>query len=163
MCTVMEMIGLSPMGYNSVPAMDPQKDGIAFRCGEIILNLLKGGTKAKDVLTRQAFENAIASVAATGGSTNGVLHLLAMARESGVPLAIDDFDRISARTPLLADLKPGGRYVATDMHRAGGTRLLAQRLLEAGLLHGAALTVSGSSLAEEAARGGETAGQQVIR
>ena len=163
MATALEFVGISPLGSAGVPALDPGKKEVAREAGRLVMQALESGLRPSQVLTRQAFENAIASVAATGGSTNGVLHLLAMARESGVPLAIDDFDRISARTPLLADLKPGGRYVATDMHRAGGTRLLAQRLLEAGLLHGAALTVSGSSLAEEAARGGETAGQQVIR
>jgi dihydroxyacid dehydratase/phosphogluconate dehydratase len=116
MSTVMEMIGLSPMGFNSVPAMDPKKDQIAYDCGELVLNLLRKGITPKDILTRPAFENAIASVAATGGSTNAVLHLLAMAREADVPLQIDDFQRVSERTPLLADLKPSGRFVATDMH-----------------------------------------------
>src|SRR5256884_2839686 len=129
MSTVMELIGLSPMGFNSVPAMDPQKDEIAFRCGDLVMNLLKRGTKVKDILTRQALENAIAGVAASGGSTNAVLHLLALAREVGVPLTIDDFDAISRRTPLFADLKPGGRYVAVDLDRAGGIPLLAQRLV----------------------------------
>src|SRR5438270_291119 len=122
MSTVMEMLGLSPMGYNSVPAMDPHKDEIAFRCGELALDLLKRGAKIKDILTRDAIENAIASVAASGGSTNSVLHLLAIAREAGVPLEIDDFQKVSERTPLLCDLKPFGRFVAADMHRAGGIR-----------------------------------------
>ncbi len=162
MSTVMEMIGLSPMGYNSVPAMDPQKDEIAFRCGEIILNLLKGGTKAKDILTRQAFENAIASVAASGGSTNSVLHLLAIAREAGVPLEIDDFQKVSERTPLLCDLKPSGRFVAADMHRAGGIRLLANRLLRGKKLYENAMTVSGKTIGEEAAAAVETPDQEVI-
>src|ERR1700686_2055112 len=112
MSNVMEMIGLSPMGFNSVPAMDPQKDDIAFRCGEVVLNLLKNGTLPKDILTRPAFENAIAGVAATGGSTNSVLHLLAIAREAGVPLEIDHFQTVSDRTPLLCDLKPLGRFAA---------------------------------------------------
>ena len=162
MSTVMEMIGLSPMGFNSVPAMDAQKDEIAFRCGEIVLNLLKRGSKAKDILTRQAFENAIASVAASGGSTNSVLHLLAIAREAGVRLDIDDFQKVSARTPLLCDLKPFGRFVAVDMHRAGGIRLLANRLLRANKLHESALTVTGKTIGEEAAAGVETPDQQVI-
>src|SRR5712672_505003 len=146
MSTVMEMIGLSPMGFNGVPALDPHKDEVAFRCGEIVLNLLKRGTKVKDILTRQAFENAIASVAATGGSTNAVLHLLAIAREAEVDLQIDDFQTVSERTPLLADLKPSGRFVAADMHRAGGIRLLARRLLRGKFLHPAAKTVTGLSL-----------------
>ena len=162
MSTVMEMIGLSPMGFNSVPAMDPQKDEIAFRCGEIVLNLLKSGTKVKDILRRQAFENAIASVAATGGSTNSVLHLLAIAREAGVPLEIDDFQKVSERTPLLCDLKPSGRFVAADMHRAGGIRLLASRLLHGKKLHENAMTVSGKTIGEEAAAAVETPDQEVI-
>ncbi len=128
MSTVMEMIGLSPMGFNSVPAMDPLKDDISFACGKVVMNVLQNGIKPRDILTRDAFENAIASVAATGGSTNAVLHLLAIAREAGVELDIEDFQTVSARTPLLADLKPSGRFVASDMHRAGGIRLLARRL-----------------------------------
>jgi dihydroxy-acid dehydratase len=162
MSTVMEMIGLSPMGFNSVPAMDPQKDDIAFRCGEVVLNLLKNGTLPKDILTRPAFENAIAGVAATGGSTNSVLHLLAIAREAGVPLEIDHFQTVSERTPLLADLKPSGRFVATDMHRAGGVRLLTQRLLRGGHLNGAAATVSGLTLQAESESAVEAPGQEVI-
>jgi dihydroxy-acid dehydratase len=162
MSTVMEMIGLSPMGFNSVPAMDPQKDEIAFRCGEVVLNLLKSGTKVRDILTRQAFENAIASVAATGGSTNSVLHLLAIAREAGVALEIDDFQKVSERTPLLCDLKPSGKYVAADMHRAGGIRLLAHRLLHGKKLHENATTVSGKTIGEEAAMAVETPDQEVI-
>src|SRR5271157_5776365 len=118
MSTVMEFIGLSPMGFNSVPAMDGLKDDVAYRTGQMVMDLFRRGTRPKEILTRQAFENAIAGVASTGGSTNAVLHLLALAREAGVPLAIDDFDRISARTPLLADLKPGGRFVATDLYAA---------------------------------------------
>src|SRR5947209_1702169 len=125
MSTVMEMIGLSPMGFNSVPAIDPKKDQVAFDCGKLVMDLLKNGTTARDILIRQAFENAIAGVAATGGSTNAVLHLLAIAREADVPLDIEDFQKVSERTPLLADLKPSGRFVAADMHRAGGVRLLA--------------------------------------
>ena len=143
MSTVMEMIGLSPMGFNSVPAMDPQKDQIAFDCGAVVMNLLRQGVNPRDILTRPAFENAIAGVAATGGSTNAVLHLLAIAREAGVPLHIDDFQKVSERTPLLADLKPSGRFVAADMHRAGGIRLLVKRLLQGKYLQGGARTVSG--------------------
>jgi dihydroxy-acid dehydratase len=162
MSTVMEMIGLSPMGFNSVPAMDPQKDEIAFRCGEVVMNLLRSGMKVKDILTKQAFENAIASVAASGGSTNSVLHLLAIAREAGVPLEIDDFQKVSERTPLLCDLKPSGKYVAADMHRAGGIRLLANRLLRGKKLHENAMTVSGKTIGEEAATAVETPDQEVI-
>ena len=162
MSTVMEMIGLSPMGFNSVPAMDPAKDQVAFDCGKLVMNLLKAGTTAKNILTRPAFENAIASVAATGGSTNAVLHLLAIAREAGVPLDIDDFQTVSERTPLLADLKPAGRFVAADMHRAGGVGLLAQRLIQGGKLEVKTSTVTGRELGVEAQSARETAGQEVI-
>jgi len=162
MSTVMEMIGLSPMGFNSVPANDPRKDEVSVACGKLILDVLKAGICPKDILTRAAFENAIASVASTSGSTNAVLHLLALAREMGVALKIDDFQTVSERTPLLADLKPAGRFVAADMHRAGGVRLLAQRLLAGKHLHGAAKTVTGKTLAEEAATASETPGQEVI-
>jgi dihydroxy-acid dehydratase len=162
MSTVMEMIGLSPMGFNSVPAMDPKKDQIAYDCGELVLNLLRKGVTPRDILTRPAFENAIASVAATGGSTNAVLHLLAIAREAGVPLQIDDFQKVSERTPLLADLKPSGRFVATDMHRAGGVRLLLSRLLQAGHIHESAVTVTGLTLSAEGKNAVETPGQEVI-
>jgi len=162
MSTVMEMIGLSPMGFNSVPAMDAEKDKISFDCGKIVMNLLQKGLRPLDILTRAAFENAIASVAATGGSTNSVLHLLAIAREAGVNLEIDDFQTVSQRTPLLADLKPSGRFVAADMHRAGGIRLLAKRLLDGKYLHPAAITVTGLNMATEAASAAETPGQEVI-
>ena len=162
MSTVMEMIGLSPMGFNSVPAMDPKKDEVAFRCGEVVMNLLKNEVLPKAILTRPAFENAIAGVAATGGSTNSVLHLLAIAREAGVPLEIDDFQTVSERTPLLADLKPSGRFVAADMHRAGGIRLLTRRLLRGGHLDGTAKTVSGLSLSAESESAIEAPGQEVI-
>ncbi|MGA8762222.1 MAG: dihydroxy-acid dehydratase [Candidatus Sulfotelmatobacter sp.] len=162
MSTVMEMIGLSPVGFNSVPAMDPQKDQVAFNCGKIVMNLLQKEILPKDILTRQAFENAIASVAATGGSTNAVLHLLAIAREAGVELQIDDFQTVSERTPLLADLKPSGRFVAADMHRAGGVRLLMRRLLRGNHLHPAATTVTGLSIKAESESATETTGQEVI-
>jgi dihydroxy-acid dehydratase len=162
MSTVMEMIGLSPMGFNSVPAMDAKKDSVAFACGKVILNALEKDIRPHDILTRDAFENAIASVAATGGSTNAVLHLLAIASEAGVDLQIDDFQTVSERTPLLADLKPSGRFVAADMHRAGGVRLLARRLLHGKNLHPAALTVTGLSLKAESESAIETPGQEVI-
>jgi dihydroxy-acid dehydratase len=162
MSTVMEVIGLSPMGFNSVPAMDPQKDQIARQCGEVVMNLLKNGIFPKDILTHEAFENAIASVAATGGSTNAVLHLLAISREAGVPLKIDDFQRVSERTPLLADLKPAGRFVAADMHRAGGIRLLTRRLIRGEHLHPKTMTVTGLTLSAEAESAVETPGQEVI-
>ena len=162
MSTVMEIIGLSPMGFNSVPAMDPQKDQISFDCGKVVMNVLEKGIKPRDILTREAFENAIASVAATGGSTNAVLHLLAIAREAGVELEIDDFQTVSERTPLLADLKPSGRFVAADMHRAGGIRLLARRLLRGNHLHASAKTVTGRSIGAETESAIETPGQEVI-
>jgi dihydroxy-acid dehydratase len=162
MSTVMEMVGLSPMGFNSVPAMDAQKDQVAFDCGKVVLNLLQREIRPRDILTRAALENAIAAVAATGGSTNAVLHLLAIAREAGVELQIDDFQTVSERTPLLADLKPSGRFVATDMHRAGGVRLLARRLLRGKHLHPETLTVTGLSLSAESESAIETPGQEVI-
>ncbi len=162
MSTVMEMIGLSPMGFNSVPAMDAQKDEISFNCGKVVMNVLQNGIRPRDILTRDAFENAIASVAASGGSTNAVLHLLAIAREAGVELEIDDFQTVSARTPVLADLKPSGRFVASDMHRAGGIRLLARRLLNGKYLHPSAKTVTGLSIGAETESAVETPGQEVI-
>ncbi|MBI4538886.1 MAG: dihydroxy-acid dehydratase [Gemmatimonadetes bacterium] len=164
MSTAFEVLGISPMGANSVPALDPAKEQVARECGRLAVRLVQqGGPLPRDIITREAIENAIAAVAASGGSTNAVLHLLAVAREAGVPLEIDDFDRVSARTPLLADLKPWGRFVATDMHRAGGIPLLARRLLEAGLLHPQARTVTGRTLAEEVQHAVETPGQQVIQ
>jgi dihydroxy-acid dehydratase len=162
MSTVMEMIGLSPMGYNSVPAMDAKKDSVAYDCGKVVLNLLHKEIHPRDILTREAFDNAIASVAATGGSTNAVLHLLAIAREAGVNLEIDDFQTVSERTPLLADLKPSGRFVAADMHRAGGVRLLVRRLLKGHHIHPEAKTVTGLSLKEESEHAFETPDQEVI-
>ncbi|SPE34342.1 Dihydroxy-acid dehydratase [Acidobacteriia bacterium SbA2] len=163
MSTVMEFIGLSPMGANSVPALDPRKGEVAYHAGQLVMDQLRRGVRPLDILTRKAFENAIASVAATGGSTNGVLHLLAMAREAGVPLAIEDFDTISSRTPIIADLKPAGRYVAVDVHRAGGIPLIAKKLLEAGLIDGSQMTPTGRTIAEEARSVAETPGQDVVR
>jgi len=142
--------------------MDAKKDQVSFDCGQVVMNVLQKGITPRDILTRAAFENAIASVAATGGSTNAVLHLLAIAREAGVQLEIDDFQTVSERTPLLADLKPSGRFVASDMHRAGGIRLLAKRLVDGNLLHPAATTVTGRTISAEAADAVETAGQEVI-
>ena len=162
MSTVMEMIGLSPMGFNSIPAMDPEKDRVSHECGKIVMDVLKRGQKPRDILTRDAFDNAIASVAASGGSTNAVLHLLAIAREAGVPLEIDDFQTVSERTPLITDLKPSGRFVAADMHRAGGIRLVAERLSDGKLLHDSSVTVTGNSIAAEAAKAVEGKGQEVI-
>jgi dihydroxy-acid dehydratase len=158
-----EMLGISPIGSASVPAMDNHKDAVAFECGKLVMDVLKRGQTARAILTRQAFENAIAGVCASGGSTNAVLHLLAIAHEAGVPLAIEDFDRLSAATPLLCDLKPGGRFVAADLYKAGGVALVAKRLLEAGKLHADALTVTGRRIGDEAGQAVETPGQQVVR
>ncbi len=163
MAMVGEFLGISPLGSASIPAMLAEKDTAAARAGELTMDLLRRNVRPRDLLTRTAFDNAIAAVAATGGSTNAVLHLLAIAREAGVPLDIDDFNPVSRRTPLLADLKPGGRYVAVDMHRAGGTAVVAQRLIEGGLIDGQAVTVTGRTLADEAAGATETPGQDVIR
>src|SRR5207244_1489759 len=135
-------------------------DDVAFRCGEIILEALKRGIRPKDILTRPAFENAIAGVACTGGSTNAVLHLLAIAREAGVALAIDDFQKVSERTPLLANLKPAGRFVAADVDKAGGIPVIAKRLLDGKIAHGSVLTITGKSFAEEANVALETPGQE---
>jgi dihydroxy-acid dehydratase len=163
MAMVCEFLGLSPMGSASVPALDVRKPEVAQAAGVKVMELLKSDLRPKNILTREAFENAIASVAATGGSTNSVLHLLAIAYEAGVGLSLDDFDRISERVPLLADLKPGGKFVATDLYYAGGTGLVAKRLNEAGLLRGNALTVSGKSIAEEAQASIEASAQEVVR
>jgi dihydroxy-acid dehydratase len=163
MAMVCEFLGLSPMGSASVPALDERKPEVAQAAGAKVMELLSHDLRPRQILTRDAFENAIASVAATGGSTNAVLHLLAIAFEAGVGLSLDDFDRISERVPLLADLKPGGRFVATDLYHAGGTGLVAKRLDEAGLLHGGALTVSGKNIGDEAKAATEAAAQEVVR
>jgi dihydroxy-acid dehydratase len=163
MSTVMEFLGISPMGSNGIPATVTEKDNAAFNAGKLVMDLLKRDVRPSQILTRKAIENAIASVAATGGSTNAVLHLLAIAREAGVELTIDDFDRISERTPLIADLKPGGRFVANDLYQAGGIQLVAKRLVDAGLIHGDAMTVSGKTIAEAAQMTQETPGQEVVR
>ena len=162
MAMVMEFIGLAVMGTGSVSAVDPNKEKTAYECGKYIVDLLRRGTRPSEILTRQSFENAIAGVAATGGSTNAVLHLLAMAREAGIPLDIDDFDAISNRTPMIADLKPGGKYTAIDLGRAGGIGLVARRLVEGGYLDGSQKTVSGLSIAEESSLADETPGQDVV-
>jgi dihydroxy-acid dehydratase len=163
MALVCEFLGIAPMGISSVPATDAEKAHAGELAGKLVLDLLRKNTTPSQIITKTAIENAIAGVAATGGSTNAVLHLLAIAREAGLPLSIDDFDRISSRTPILADLKPGGRFVATDLYAAGGTPLIAKRMLEAGLLQGSCITVTGRTLAEEAASAKETPGQQVVR
>jgi len=162
MATACEFLGISPMGSGSVPAMSTDKDDVAILAGRQLMAMLERGQSAGQVLTREAIENAIVSVAATGGSTNSVLHLLAFAKEAGVSLHIDEFDRISDSTPLIADLKPGGRFVATDLHQAGGIELVAKRLLEAGKLHADALTVTGKTIGEEAHKAKETPGQEVV-
>lgn len=162
MAMVMEFIGLAVMGTGSVSAVDPRKEQTAYEAGKYIVDLLRRGTKPSEILTRAAFENAITGVAATGGSTNAVLHLLAMAREAGVPLNIDDFDTISTRTPLIADLKPGGKYAAIDLGKAGGIGLVARRLVEGGYMHGEQLTVSGLTIKQEAELADETPGQDVV-
>src|SRR5207245_529718 len=155
-------IGMSPMGTAAVPQVDVRKEAVAFRCGEIILDCVRQDRKPRDFCTCKAFENAIAGVAATGGSTNAVLHLLAMAREAGVSLALDDFQKISNRTPLFVDLKPGGQYVAVDVDKAGGIPVIAQRLVEGKYVDGSVQTVTGHTFADEAAKAVETPGQQVI-
>ncbi len=163
MATATELLGISPAGANSVPAVDPKKPESAFRAGQLAVDLLKRGLRPRDIITRNAIENAIAGVAMTGGSTNAVLHLLAIAHEAGIEMSIDDFDRISSRTPLLADLKPGGRFVATDMYKAGGIPLIAKRLKEAGLLYAGEMTATGRTIGEEADAAVELRGQEVVR
>ena len=163
MALVCEFLGIAPMGASSIPATDKGKAKAGELAGKLAMDLLRKDLTPLKIITKTAIENAIAGVAATGGSTNSVLHLLAIAREAGIPLSIDDFDRISSRTPILADLKPGGRFVATDLYAAGGTPLVAKRMLEAGLLQGDAITVTGRSLAQEASAAKETPGQEVVR
>jgi dihydroxy-acid dehydratase len=163
MATVMELIGLSPMGTAAVPQTDQRKDNVAYRCGQIVMDAVRNQRRARDICTRGAFDNAIAGVAGTGGSTNSVLHLLAMAREAEVPLTIDDFNQICARTPIFVDLKPGGRFMAVDVDKAGGIGVIAKRLVEGKYVDGSALTVTGRTFAQEAADALETPGQQVIR
>jgi dihydroxy-acid dehydratase len=163
MALVCEFLGLAPMGISSVPATDAGKAHAGELAGRLTIELLKKNLTPAKIITKFAIENAIAGVAATGGSTNAVLHLLAIAREAGIALSIDDFDRVSSQTPILADLKPGGRFVATDLYAAGGTALIAQRMLEAGLLRGDCMTVTGRTLAQEAREAKEKPGQEVVR
>ncbi|HEY2931417.1 MAG TPA: dihydroxy-acid dehydratase [Acidobacteriota bacterium] len=163
MATVMEFIGLAPLGTASVAATDPRKNEVAVRCGKMIMELQRRDIRPSAIVTRKAFENAIAGVAATGGSTNSVLHLLAMASEAGIPLAMEDFDSISRRTPLIADLKPSGKYVAVDVDRAGGIPIIVKRLIDAGLVDGKQMTAGGTTLAEGVRNVVETPGQDVVR
>ncbi len=163
MACAFEALGISPAGSAMVPAEDATKEEVAEQIGELVMRVLSGDIRPSLVITRDSLENAIACVCASGGSTNGVLHLLAVAREAGIELAIDDFETISRRTPLLADLKPGGRFVATDLYRAGGVPLILKRLDEAGVLHPDALTVTGRTIGEEAQAAQEAEGQEVVR
>jgi dihydroxy-acid dehydratase len=162
MATALEFLGISPAGLNDVPATDPAKHDAAYEVGRIAMRLVRDDVRPSQILTRDALENAAASVAATGGSTNGVLHLLAIARELDIPLELDDFDRIAGRTPVVADIKPGGRFVATDLHAAGGVALVARELLKAGLVHGDAPNVDGRALSEVATAVVESPGQEVV-
>ena len=162
MATVFEFLSLSPVGSASPGATDPRKEKEGYRAGTLVMDLLRRGVRPRDLCTHAAFENAIAAAAGTGGSTNSVLHLLALAREAGVALTIDDFDRVSERTPIVADLKPGGTYVALDVDQAGGIQLIAKRMVEGGLVDGNVLTLSGKTLAEETAGVQERPGQKVI-
>ncbi|MCB9799448.1 MAG: dihydroxy-acid dehydratase [Candidatus Omnitrophica bacterium] len=163
MSTAFAIMGMSPIWMNEIPAMDPKKDQACIEAGKLVMDLYKKDLRPSKIITRKSIENAIAAVAMTGGSTNSVLHLLAIAKETGVKLSIEDFDRISARTPLLGDLKPGGRYVASDLYHAGGFRLVAQRLLKAKRLHGDCMTVTGKTIAQESRLAKETKGQPVLR
>ena len=162
MSTALEFLGISPAGLNGIPALDPAKDEAAEQAGRLAMDLVRRGVRPSEIVTREALENAAASVAATGGSTNGVLHLLAIARELGIPFELEDFDRIASRTPVVASLKPSGRFVATDVHEAGGVALVARELVKAGLVHGEAPNVDGRTLGEVAAAVVERPGQEVV-
>jgi dihydroxy-acid dehydratase len=163
MSTAFEMLGVSPMGYNGVTATDPRKEEVAFETGKLVMDLLRKGVRPRQLITKKSLHNAIAGVMATGGSTNAVLHLLAVAKEAGVKLDINEFDRISRKTPLLADMRPWGNYTAPEMHDAGGMGVVAKRLLDAGLIDGTAMTVTGRTIGDEARAAKETTGQKVIR
>ena len=163
MATAVEMLGIAPLGSGSVPAVVEDKDQEAYKAGQLVMDMLAADRRPSQIITRKSLENAITSVAATGGSTNGVLHLLAIAYEAQIPLTLEDFHAISQRTPVLADLKPGGQFVATDLYEAGGIPFLAKRLAEAGLLHTDELTVTGKTIGVEAGAAVETDGQQVVR
>jgi dihydroxy-acid dehydratase len=163
MAMAFEVLGISPAGFSMVPATDPRKTEVAAEAGRLVMDVLSRGQRPSDIITKASLENAIAAIACSGGSTNGVLHLLAVAAEMGVELSIDDFDRISEATPLLCDLKPGGQYVAPDLYEAGGVPLVLKRLKEAGVLHGDAQTVTGRTVGEHADAAVETAGQKVVR
>jgi len=163
MAMAFEALGISPAGSSMVPAEDGRKLEVARQMGELVMDVLRRGQCPSDIITKEGLENAIAAVATSGGSTNGVLHLLAVAREMGVPLKIDEFDAISERTPLLCDLQPGGRYVATDLYEAGGVPLVLKRMLDAGALHGDAMTVTGKTIGQHAEEASETDGQRVVR
>jgi len=163
MATAYEMLGMSPMGWNGIPAIDPRKEEVAFECGRRVMELVNAGITPRSLVTRKSFENAIAGVMATGGSTNAVLHLPATAKDFGIKLSIGDFDRISRKTPVLADLKPWGTYTAPEMYEAGGMPVVAKRLMEAGLLHVKEKTVTGRTIGEEAQAAPEPPGQEVIK
>jgi dihydroxy-acid dehydratase len=162
MSTALEFLGISPGGLNGIPALDPTKNEAAEQAGRLAMDLVRKGVRPSEIITREALENAVASIAATGGSTNGVLHLLAIARELQVPFELEDFDRIAARTPVVASMKPGGRFVATDMHEAGGVALVARELAKVGLVHEEAPNVDGRTLGEVAAAAVEREGQEVV-
>lgn len=163
MATAIEILGMAPMGSGSVPAVDSNKDEIAFQAGQLVMEMLADDRRPSQIITRRSIENAIASIATTGGSTNGVIHLLAIAHEANIPLSLDDFQEINLRTPLYVDLQPGGRFVAADLHRAGGIQLVAKRMLDAGLLHADELTVTGKTIGDAASTAVETEGQEVVR
>jgi dihydroxy-acid dehydratase len=163
MAMAFEVLGISPAGFSMVPAVSADKETVAERAGALVMDILKRDLRPREIITRESLENAIAAIAASGGSTNGVLHLLAIAREMGITLDIDDFDTISERTPLICDLKPGGQYVAPDLYEAGGVPLLTRRLKDAGLLHEDAMTVTGQTIGEVADGATETPGQKVVR
>jgi dihydroxy-acid dehydratase len=163
MAMAFEVLGISPSGFSMVPAENPRKADVAGRAGALVMDILARGQLPSDIITKDSLENAIAAIACSGGSTNGVLHLLAVAREAGVELAIDDFDRVSEQTPLLCDLKPGGQYVAPDLYEAGGVPLVLKRLKDAGRLHENEQTVTGQTVGEIADQATETEGQRVVR